>query len=298
MSKSNTRGENPTFREHIHNIREQLARRDIISHDGILSNAPQIAPLSAYALTIGLFFATGHATGVYNAIGYLAGWTHISQDPPATLVQGTIRHIGTIALAIIVFAFTLRVLRIQRPNIIQPVLTKRSWKVFAAACAATFLGLGALAVISGGDPVAFPQPDDHSVLYSLSNVVDAFHAGITEEICLMALPVLFLRAARRPWTEIIIVLTVIRWSFHVYYGIPSLGLMIWAAAVILLFRYTGSILPIIAEHILFDLKFPAMGDTMLTVMASLFAVAAIYGIYAVANSIDPSSNNKRSQAAV
>ncbi|WP_288782474.1 hypothetical protein [uncultured Kocuria sp.] len=297
MSKSNTRDEKPTFREHIHNIRGQLALRDIISHDGILRSAPQMAPLTAYALTIGLFFATGHATGVYNAIGYLGGWIHVSQDPPAILVQGMIRQSGYIAFALIVFVLTLHVLRIPRGNIAQPVLTKRSWKVFAVACLATFLGFGALAIISGGDSVAFPQPDDRSAIYSLSNVVDAFRAGITEEICLMALPVLFLRAARRPWTEIIIVLTVIRWSFHAYYGIPSLGLMIWAAAVILLFRYTCSILPIIAEHILFDLKFPAMGDTMPLIMGSLIAAAAIYGIYAVSNSIDPSPNNKRSKAA-
>lgn len=293
MSKSNTRDEKPTFREHIHNIREQLTRRDMISHDGILRNAPQIAPFSAYALTLGLFLATGHATGVFNAIGYLGGWIHIHPNPPAILVQGMIRQSGYIALAVIVFTLTLHVLRIPCDSIAQPVLTKRSWKVFAVACLATFLGFGAMAIISSGDDIAFPQPDDHSALYSLSNVVAAFRAGITEEICLLALPVLFLRAARRPWTEVIIVLTVIRWSFHAYYGIPSLGLMIWAVAVLLLFRYTCSILPIIAEHILFDLKFPAMGNVLPIVMASLIAAAAVYGLIVVINAIDPSPKHKR-----
>lgn len=298
MSKTSERDAKPTFPEHIHNIRGQLARRDMISYDGILSNAPQIAPLSAYALTIGLLLATGHATGVFNAIGYLGGWIHVHPDPPAILVQGMIRQSGYIALAVIVFTLALHVLRIPRSNIAQPVLTKRPWKVFAVACLATFLGFGALAIISGGNNIVFPQADDHSALYSLSNVVDAFRAGITEEICLLALPVLFLRAARRPWAEVVIVLTVIRWSFHAYYGIPSLGLMIWAVAVLLLFRYTCSILPIIAEPVLFDLKFPAMGDVIPIVMASLIAAAAVYGLIVVVNAIDWSPKPKRQSATI
>lgn len=295
MPKADDSAYNPPFREWIQNIRAELTKRDTISRDGILHNAPSMSALSAYALTVGLFFATGHATGVYNAIGYLGGWLHVAHDPPVLLTQGMIQQVGYISVALIAFTLALRVLHIRRNELIQPVVTKRSWKVFAAACTATLLGFGAAAMLAAGTSLSYPHADDHSWVYIISTIVDAFRAGITEEICLLALPVLFLRTAGRSWTEIIIALTVIRWSFHAYYGPASIGLMLWAAAVLILFRYTRSVIPIIAEHVVNDLKLPVLifSDGLVTLMIVVLAGIAVYGIWAVGVSVDPSIRAKK-----
>lgn len=73
-------------------------------------------------------------------------------------------------------------------------------------------------------------------------------AGPTEEIVLMALVVVALRRAGQNWWMIILVASIVRVPFHLYYGWEAIGLAVWATLIVLLYKRTNSLIPIIAEH--------------------------------------------------
>src|SRR5260370_63454 len=77
-------------------------------------------------------------------------------------------------------------------------------------------------------------------------------AGIVEETVVLAFVVTTLRQARRPLPEIVLVAVLLRCSYHDYYGLGVLGIAVWAAIFVWLFLRTGSVLPLIVVHVLWD----------------------------------------------
>ncbi|MGP5001830.1 CPBP family intramembrane glutamic endopeptidase [Glutamicibacter ardleyensis] len=77
-------------------------------------------------------------------------------------------------------------------------------------------------------------------------------AGPTEEIVLMALVVVALRRAGQNWWIIILVANIVRVPFHLYYGWEAIGLAVWATLIVLLYKRTNSLIPIIAEHAIWN----------------------------------------------
>ncbi|MGP4991733.1 CPBP family intramembrane glutamic endopeptidase [Glutamicibacter ardleyensis] len=77
-------------------------------------------------------------------------------------------------------------------------------------------------------------------------------AGPMEEIVLMALVVVALRRAGQNWWIIILVASIVRVPFHLYYGWEAIGLAVWATLIVLLYKRTNSLIPIIAEHAIWN----------------------------------------------
>ena len=67
-------------------------------------------------------------------------------------------------------------------------------------------------------------------------------SGAVEEIIVLAVPVVALRAAGHRWPTILITAVLLRTAFHVYYGVIAIpGHLVWALALALLYIATGRI---------------------------------------------------------
>ena len=118
-------------------------------------------------------------------------------------------------------------------------------------------------------------------------------AALTEELVLVALAVAVVDQhwiARRPrWAgaATIGVLLVLRWLPHLYYAWGSLFVLFWVPGVYLLYRWVGSVWPLVLGHATYDLllaaehAYPALGPTLDRL---LWAIAA-FGLVAIAVSL-------------
>ena len=90
------------------------------------------------------------------------------------------------------------------------------------------------------------SPDAAAVL-----VYDSMLSGAAEEIIVLAIPVVALRAAGHRWPSILLTTVLLRTAFHVYYGAIAVpGHLVWALALALLYIATGRIWPLFLAHMM------------------------------------------------
>jgi hypothetical protein len=90
----------------------------------------------------------------------------------------------------------------------------------------------------------------------LTMVIASIHAGICEEVVLVATLVTALEAARRPSWEIYAVGLGLRLGIHLYFGLSAPAALIMAAVNIWLFRRTRRLMPLVLAHVFVDLFVP------------------------------------------
>lgn len=256
--------------------REWFRVRDVIGAGYFAGRA--FSPALAYALVVGLFIGAGylHATisagrALFVGADYSSSYTY----------AGAWRSAASMVLAVTIWVMVKHLLAASpaaRPHHEtqrrDEVLVVWLYALLIFGCFFLMDGLGALL---GYDP-SFPYPNHPSGEYITAKVFSAAAAGFTEEVFLVALPVLLLRSARRGWTEILVVLAVLRIVFHIYYGIAVVGLAPWAVVVVLFFRYTQAVWPLILAHSMTDLVSSAIqfgGD--IGSLANLWYVVALVG---------------------
>jgi membrane protease YdiL (CAAX protease family) len=83
-------------------------------------------------------------------------------------------------------------------------------------------------------------------------VAIGLNAGIVEELVVLGFVVVTLRQARRPWWEVTLVALVLRGSYHVYYGVGVIGILIWASLFYWTYLRTRSLLPLMVCHAAWD----------------------------------------------
>lgn len=103
-------------------------------------------------------------------------------------------------------------------------------------------------------------------------VASSLNAGVVEEVVVLGFVVATLRQARRPPWEVLVVALVLRSSYHVYYGVGVVGILIWGSVFVWLYLRTRSLLPIMAVH--------AAWDTTVF-MAQRWPVAILFGLLVV-----------------
>lgn len=130
----------------------------------------------------------------------------------------------------------------------------------AAAGPAFRAGVWAVAALVAGTAVtaalttnriAHPASPDASY-YLLFGTAASIGAGVIEEVVVLAFAVTTLRQASRPLPEIVLVAVALRCSYHDYYGPGVLGILIWASVFVWLFLRTGSVVPLVVVHFLWD----------------------------------------------
>lgn len=95
-------------------------------------------------------------------------------------------------------------------------------------------------------------PDSADPVVQLHAYASSVMAGPEEELLYVGLIPCVMRSAGFRWRWIIATSAVLRLSFHAYYGLPALGLMLWAVLSVVLYVLTRRLWPMVAMHSAID----------------------------------------------
>lgn len=139
------------------------------------------------------------------------------------------------------------------------------------------------------DQNSFPWTPPSSPDAAALLVYDSMLSGAVEEIIVLAVPVVALRAAGHRWPTILITAVLLRTAFHVYYGVIAIpGHLVWALALALLYIATGRIWPLFLAHVMnngiaslyyvIHQKHPSAATTFLGAAQAVAILCAIAGL--------------------
>lgn len=112
------------------------------------------------------------------------------------------------------------------------------------------LSAGGVAQLVGLDSYDYPSREHSTTLAYLLDAVDSAMAGPTEELAVLALPVIALRRVGYSWPVVFVTAALLRVPFHMYYGWATVIFALWAIFAVLLYRRTCAIAAIIVSHAL------------------------------------------------
>lgn len=197
---------------------------------------------------IGLTFIVGWGLGTIGAITTLLNNGHYDRQTYALLDYLITIPFDAIVLllaiaGIIVFS------SLGKPHRVPWQTSTRTFFVYSLIPALAFLCAAGTADFLGIDRYNHPEPYYPHDWLHLVDALDSAMAGPTEELALLALPVIALRRVGYSWTTICITAACLRVPFHVYYGwVIMIFVAIWAIAAVLLYRRTRAITAIILAH--------------------------------------------------
>jgi hypothetical protein len=224
-----------------------------------VQNPPPAGPISArraYLEVLGVFVA-------FFAAGIVAGGETLARryPPPsgswAVFTPATIGQLTMAGLAVAVTVL-LSTRRGITPRMLGFGLPRRADGGVAAA-AAFRMGVWAIVALVVGAAVTgalatghLGQPAVQDYSYLMYTTGASIAAGVVEEIVVLAFVVTTLRQAGRPLAEILVVAVLLRCSYHDYYGSGVVGIAVWAAVFVWLFLRTGSVIPLVVVHFIWD----------------------------------------------
>jgi len=224
-----------------------------------IQKPPPADPISArraYLEVVAVFAA-------FFAVGIVAGAETLDHRYPAfsgswaVFTPAAISEVTTAALAVAV-----TVLLSSRRGITRRTLglgLPRKANGGAAVIPAFRMGVWAIVALVVGGTITSALATGHLVQparqdngYLVYATAASLAAGVIEESVVLAFVVTTLRQAGRPLLEILAVAVVLRCSYHDYYGPGVIGIAVWAATFVWLFLRTGSVIPLIVVHFLWD----------------------------------------------
>lgn len=218
---------------------------------------PRISARRGYAEVLGVFAA-------FLAASVIAGGeTLAGRYPPpsgswAVFAPASVSELGTCVVAVLVTVL-LSARRGIRPRWLGFGWPRRrdgrqgagqSLRIGVWAIAALLAGGAITSAMAMGSKLGQPAHQDAS--YLVYTLAASITAGVVEETVVLAFVVTTLRQAGRPVPEILLVAVLLRCSYHDYYGLGVIGIAVWAAIFVWLFLRTGSVLPLIIVHVLWD----------------------------------------------
>ncbi|HET9897983.1 MAG TPA: CPBP family intramembrane glutamic endopeptidase [Streptosporangiaceae bacterium] len=218
--------------------------------------ASRISVRRAYGEVLAVFAA-------FFAAGIIAGGETLARRYPApsgswaVYVPASVTEISMAGLAVAV-----TVLLSSRRGITPRSLgfgLPRTAKGGVAGGSAFRMGVWAIVALVAGGLITgvlatgkLGQPAHQDYGYLLYATSASLAAGVVEESVVLAFVVTTLRQANRPLPEILIVAVLLRCSYHDYYGPGVAGIAVWAVVFTWLFLRSGSIVPLIVVHFLWD----------------------------------------------
>jgi membrane protease YdiL (CAAX protease family) len=225
-----------------------------------IQKPPPADPISArraYVEVLGVF-------GAFFAAGIVAGGESFDHRYPApsgswaVFTPATISELAMAGLAVAVTVLlsarrgiTPRMLGLGLPADADggvargPAFRMGVWAIVAFAIGGVITG-----ALAGNHHLVQPVVQDNS--YLMYATAASVAAGIIEETVVLAFVVTTLRQAGRPLAEILVVALLLRCSYHDYYGAGVVGIAVWAAVFVWLFLRTGSVIPLVVVHFLWD----------------------------------------------
>lgn len=225
-----------------------------------IQKPPPAGPISArraYGEVLGVFAA-------FFAAGIVAGAEALARSyaPPsgswAAFTPAAISQLTITALAVAVTVL-LSSRRGVTPRTLGLGLPRKADGGVAVASAFR-MGVWAIVTLAVGGVITgalagnhhLVQPAVHDYSYLMYATAASVAAGVIEETVVLAFVVTTLRQAGRPLAEILAVAVLLRCSYHDYYGPGVVGIAVWAAVFVWLFLRTGSVIPLVVVHFLWD----------------------------------------------
>lgn len=254
--------------------------------------AGRISPRRAYAEVL-LVFAAFFAAGIIAGGETLAGRYPPPSGSWAIFAPAAVHEIATSVLALLVVVL-LSARRGITPRFMGLGWPRKGDGAPAAAQSLRIVGWAVVALVAGGavtnalamgDKLGQPAHQDYS--YLVYTLAASLTAGIVEEAVVLAFVVTTLRQAGRPLPEIAAVAVLLRCSYHDYYGAGVVGIALWATVFVWLFLRTGSVLPLMAVHVLWDATLfagqrwhlvQAIETAMLVLLPMAAAISWIVGV--------------------
>lgn len=226
-----------------------------------------------------LVYVVGFGMPVYVAVLYLSS-AHV-RELAHTRSGWSISGIIELSLTAVAALAAVVLLAREAPSWSKPTGPGARW----SAELKTF-GLGWSAMAAGGITAALlgtpDYPESHAAASAWPSAISSLLAGPTEEIVVLVVPLVFLRAARWSWWQVIPAALALRLAYHVYYGYPAAGLAVWALAVIFIYLRSHAVVGLIAAHSYWDLSITvgwywdhALSDVM---MAVPFLALIVWGL--------------------
>ena len=255
-----------------------------MSHQAVVADGAaddSISAKRAYVEVLAVFlafFGSGVIAALIDVAGArrptgAVGWADISPAAFGKLAQ------AGIAVALVILLSQRRNRSVADLGLAIRGRLSASLGIRAAAWATLGLIVGAIvttALASSGFPFG---PNNNA--YLTYGLLSAVNAGIVEETVVLAFVVVTLSQAHRSWHEIVLVALALRVSYHLYYGPGAIGIIVWAAVFLWLFRRTHSIVPLIIVHIGWDTfgflahRWPGVGAVEGVVVLILFVTAPV-----------------------
>lgn len=257
-------------------------------------------------LAVLALWVLGWGVGLASAIAVLLD-TPLDKVPPsnphqwAWLVAGNllpnaaIITLGLLALPTAARRAALRPLRWRRISLMRwcrlsvappaVVLGHRGWSVMsahllsAAAWSAAFLmGNAAILLVRAltGENRAYPRAQNADAQAILREALSGAMAGPAEEILFGAVFVTLLRRGGWSWPWIVAISAILRGSFHIYYGWPSVGHFLWGALVPLGYAITGRVLLPVLLHSMWNVHATMIAHEVITPGWSEVSSAALF----------------------
>jgi hypothetical protein len=264
-------------------VRAQLA----IDRTGIVRRpAPARAKGAAWAIIIGAYLV-GWWDGNVAAFKIALGLVPVPDHRPVGTVEGEVGALVSAVAAVLVASAGIWAFR-QYANA-TPAVARwgTSIKAFFLGNFAVFVGFAIAAGISG--IFSLPEnrlelPPQVDPLLNTLDVINSGMAGPAEELALLALVVVALRATGHSWAMVIATAIVLRVPFHLYYGWGAVGLSVWAALMVPLYRRTNAIVAILLAHAVFN-TLSYGGDVALLVKGLLPLIGAGIAIASVGKGV-------------
>ncbi|MFF0628053.1 hypothetical protein [Streptomyces sp. NPDC004296] len=137
--------------------------------------------------------------------------------------------------------------------------TEKLWSVAPLAFGACLAGGTATALLltalgGAGVPVMEGQQlAATGITNALDMVLNVTWAAGIEDVVMVAAVTTLLTAARRPAWQIYTTVCVLEVGVHAYIGIPAIGMLLYAAGRVWIYRRYHRLLPMVAGHIAYDL---------------------------------------------
>lgn len=241
----------------------------------------------ASVVSILALYLYGWGGGIVAAVRILASNTEITA--PLTDAQ---KLLHSITQDLVITALALGLFQLLRTTPSRKQSAPKAAMAFGVAFVIinfsmlTMTVTGALLSLVGLQSNDYPHPViDAGLTTQALYILDGVLAGPTEELVMLALVVVLLRKINLGWIWITLVAIALRIPFHLYYGWASLALTLWVIGIILLYRRTNRILPIILAHCAKNLigGLAAFDVIPTLVFALIFIMILVYSMLAVLN---------------
>jgi hypothetical protein len=242
-----------------------------------------VRPRWAYVI-VAVTYGVGFGLGVWRAFGYLLSASTRTRIQTAT--GFTDNDFISAYLASLALVVAIRLLNLEAPTWARPVDPGTRWRTelraFGLASVCIAVGLGTSTILL--DMPAYPRGTGSGA--ARADLLSGLLAGPAEEIVVLVVPLVLLRAARWPWWAVITAAVVLRLLYHVYYGPAAAGLALWALGMIAVYLHTHAILGLVLAHSWYDACSTIAGywsapAGILLAATPLAATASVYWIKAV-----------------